>query len=110
MIDRVHKENKEREQSVLLARKEELTESTEEELLEQITQTGAKVKVKWLADELKDSDWKEGWYSATVNSYCNETDLLTITYTSEPGQPYEEELFPLIANKKLQLSRVTPLI
>ena len=105
LMDRTHKENKERGQSVhvLLPRKEELTECTEEELLERITQTGAKVKVKWLADELKDSDWKEGWYSATVNGYCDETDLLTVTYTSEPGTPYEEELLPLIANKKLKL-------
>ena len=106
-IDNVQKKNKEREHSLPLliraCKSKQLTECTEEELRERIIQTGAKVKVKWEASELKDTDWNEGWYSATVNSYCSETDILTITYTSEPGKPYEEELLPLLANKNVKL-------
>ena len=48
--------------------------------------------------ELESTDWKGGWYKATVNSYCNETDMLTLPYASEPGIPYEEELLPLLSN------------
>ena len=44
-----------------------------------------------------------GWYSAMVHSYDNDTDLLTIVYLSEPGIPYEEELLPLITNRKIKL-------
>ena len=71
--------------------------------MERITQTGAKIKVKWMKDELEGTDWKEGWYTATVNSHCSVNDILTITYTSEQGTPYEEELLPLVANNKIKL-------
>ena len=78
-------------------------ECSDAELREQIIQTGAKVKIKWTPDELEGTDWKGGWYKATVNSYCNETDMLTLTYVSEPGIPYEEELLPLHTNNEIKL-------
>ena len=75
----------------------------EEELQQQIVQTGSKVKIFWSKEELQDTDWNSGWYSATVHSYDTDTDLLTITSSSERGIPYEEELFPLITNKKIKV-------
>ena len=61
------------------------------------------VKVHWTKQEMKDSWWKAGWYIATVHSYDEDTDTLTITisYASEPDNPYAEELTPLIEGKKI---------
>ena len=78
--------------------------STEEDnLTENIKQTGSKIKVLWSAEEVGDSGWKPGWYPATVQKYCEETDILTVVYLLEPGICYEEELSPLTANKKIKL-------
>lgn len=78
-------------------------QSTSEDLTERIVQIGSKVKVKWLSEEVKESGWRAGWYTATVHKYCRESDIITITYTTEPGVVYEEELTPLIANNKIKL-------
>ena len=74
-----------------------------DDLQERIVQTGSKVKIYWSKEELQETDWRVGWYSATVHSHDNDTDILTITYSAEPGIPYEEELLPLITNKKIKL-------
>lgn len=78
----------ERGQSVLLPAHRKDSKQFTEELLEQTTQIGAIVKLKWLVDESKDTK-RKGWYNVTVKSHHNETDMLTITHTSEPGKPYE---------------------
>ena len=35
---------------------------------QRIIQIGSKVKVQWTAEEVKGTNWKVGWYTATVNS------------------------------------------
>lgn len=70
------------------------------DLTELLVQIGSKVKVRWSSDELQGSGWRAGWYEATVHNYCRESDIITITYIDEPGVPYDEELTPLVANKK----------
>ena len=72
-------------------------------LLEKITQVGAKVKVQWSTDEVKNSGWRAGWYVAVVQQYHPESDMLLITYASEPDNVYEEELTPLISKKRIKL-------
>ena len=52
---------------------------------------------------MKESGWRAGWYVGTVHGYHDDTDTLTITYASEPHDPYEEELTPLIEGNKIQL-------
>lgn len=52
---------------------------------------------------MKESGWRAGWYVGTVHGYHDDTDTLTITYASEPHDPYEEELTPLIERNKIQL-------
>ena len=54
-------------------------------LKEQIVEIGTKLKVKWSQDELGDSGWRPGWYTTTVQGYDEDTNLLTVTYPSEPG-------------------------
>ena len=77
--------------------------SSEDNLAERITQTGSKIKVHWSAEEVKESGWKSGWYTATVQKYCQDTDMLTVTYMSELDETYDEELLPLLSNGRIKL-------
>ena len=47
--------------------------------------------------------WRAGWHVATVHNYCMETDMIMLTYQSEPNDLYDEELSPLIADRKIKL-------
>ena len=40
---------------------------------------------------------------ATVHSYCIDSDIITVTYHSEPNNPYEEELTLMIEEGKIKL-------
>ena len=44
-------------------------------LKKQITEFGARVKVKWTADDIVDSGWRPGWYTAHVQGY---EDIITL--------------------------------
>ena len=70
---------------------------------EQFKQVGTKVKIQWSDTEVAGTGWKPGWFTATVQQYCESTDMLVITYSAEPGQIYEEELTPLISSNKIRL-------
>jgi hypothetical protein len=75
------------------------TVCTEDELLEQRSQSKSKMDKR--RTERQQLERRVVWCCS--QSYCSETDMLTITYTSEPGKPYREELLPLNSNKKLKL-------
>ena len=75
------------------------------QLAECITQIGSKVMIHWSNEEIGETGWKEGWYDATVQKYCEESDImLTVCYKSEPYQTYDEELLPLLSNDRIKLS------
>lgn len=59
---------------------------------EQIKEVGAKIKVKWSAEEIGDSGWQAGWYKAIVQGYDDELDEIIILYPSEPGCTYTLDL------------------
>lgn len=44
---------------------------------------GAKVQIKWDKEEVATTGWRGGWYTATVNGYCEETDEITILLNME---------------------------
>lgn len=73
------------------------------ESLSDLPEVGAKVKVQWNVDEVKESGWRSGWYSATVQQYNTESDTILIVYSSEPDNVYKEELTRLISAKKIKL-------
>lgn len=75
----------------------------ENTLATQITQIGSKIKLRWSAKEVGDAGWRPGWYAATVQKYCQETDMLTVTYASEPDETYDEELLPLLSKGAIKL-------
>ena len=79
-------------------------ESVSGDLTERLVQIGSKAKVRWSFDGLQGFGWRVGWYEATVHKYCRESDIITITYTAEQGVPYNEELAPLVVNKKIKLT------
>ena len=56
---------------------------TRDELKNQISQTGSRIKVKWTKEEVADSGWKPGWYIAEVQSY--DEDVITVLYNIHVG-------------------------
>ena len=76
---------------------------TSEVSQEEMKQVGAKVKIKWTADEIGDSGWRCGWYVAYVQAYDEETDNLTLEYLSEPGAIYIVDLTKYIHMEKIEL-------
>jgi len=60
---------------------------------------GAKIQIKWDKEEVVGTGWRGGWYTAVVNSYCEETDELTVTYSSERTTPYTELSDPVSSHK-----------
>ena len=70
---------------------------------QKIIQIGLKVKIHWTAKEVKDSGWKTGWYTANVHGYDEPADTLTVTYSSEPNNPCDEELGELLNHDKIKL-------
>ena len=42
-----------------------------DDLQEHIVQIGSKMKIYWSKEELQETDWRVGWYSATVHSYVD---------------------------------------
>ena len=77
--------------------------ASEDQLREQISQIGCKVKIRWTKEEIGDTGWKAGWYVAEVQGYDIDTDVLTVHYSSEPDCTYESELTPLIVQNKVKL-------
>jgi len=75
-------------------------------LKEQITQVGARVKVKWNAEKIGDLGWKRGWYTANVQGYDYDEDI-TVQYLSEPGCTYTMEVIPLLELVKLNLFKLS---
>ncbi len=75
---------------------------------EHICEVGAQIKVKWGSEELGDSGWRPGWYRAVVQSYDLDSDMLTITYTSEKGCVYSVDLSSMIAKGTIKLVSHTP--
>ena len=64
---------------------------------------GVHLKIMWTRDEVGDSGWKPGWYSAEVQSSSIENDEITVVYITEPDCVYAVEVTPLLAEGKLRL-------
>jgi hypothetical protein len=68
-------------------------------------EVGRQVKVKWTKEEIGDTGWRAGWYSAEVQKSDISSDEITIVYVSEPESTYEVEVTPLLAHGKLKLNK-----
>ena len=80
-----------------------LKPATHLSLKEKMSQVGARVKIKWTAEDIGNSGWRPGWYVANVQGYDDETDQLTVQYPSEPDCTYTIELTSSFHNSRIQL-------
>ena len=64
---------------------------------------GAKVKLKWTAEDIGDTGWRAGWYVALVQAYDPLEDQLTVEYCSEPGVTYTVELSSSLFEETIKL-------
>ena len=62
---------------------------------------GKRVKVKWSKDEIGDSGWKCGWYTAVVQSFSEENDTIDVVYFTEQECVYTICVSEYIAQVKL---------
>ena len=87
----------------LQPKKKEIIGLSDTDLRENISQVGSKIKIQWTKEEIGDTGWKPGWYVATVQGYCNETEIVTVKYASEPNLTYGEDLSTLISDGRIKL-------
>ena len=65
---------------------------------------GQKIKVKWTREEIGDSGWRAGWYSAQVQEVEIEEDNIRIVYFTEPNCIYTVCVSEYLANRKLKVA------
>ncbi len=109
-VDIVASTQKHRGTSLLIQSKTDeqdplLLTSDQNQQAELMVQTGARVRVKWTKEELGNSGWKPRWYTAEVQAFDPDTDVLTVTYLSEPGCVYDIELSNYVTQNKIVLVR-----
>ena len=80
----------------------EILTINQEEQYEDYFEVGSHVKIRWTSDEIGDSGWRPGWYSAEVQSSTIEDDEITVVYASEPDCVYTVEVTTLLAEGKLR--------
>ncbi|CAB4044566.1 Hypothetical predicted protein, partial [Paramuricea clavata] len=71
--------------------------------LEAFFEIGTKVKVRWSADEIKDTGWKPGWYVAYVQSADSYEDQIVVEHPSKADELYTLDVSPLVAEGSLKL-------
>ncbi len=68
--------------------KAEINPCSTEYNYEDYFEVGSNLKIRWTSEELGDSGWKPGWYSAEVQSSKIKNDEITVVYVSEPDCVY----------------------
>lgn len=64
---------------------------------------GCRVKVRWTKEEIRDSGWRPGWYTAEVQDSSLQSDQITVVYLSEPEAIYNIDVTTMLATGKLKL-------
>jgi hypothetical protein len=62
---------------------------------------GKRVKIKWSKDEIGDSGWRCGWYTAVIQSFSEENDTIDVVYFTEQECVYTLCVSKYIAKGKL---------
>ena len=72
-----------------------------------MTEVGAMLKIQWMKEDIGETGWRPGWYTAIVQSYQQDDDTIEVTYSSEPGcvRVYTVELTNMIAEGKIKLQQ-----
>lgn len=78
--------------------------ATNHEEYEDYFSIGTKIKVRWTKDEIGDSGWRCGWYTAQVQEGHLEEDVIQVLYFSEPECVYSVCVSEYLALGKLKLA------
>ena len=81
------------------------TRESKDEAYEEFFEVGTEIKVKWTKEEIGDSGWRPGWYTAQIQMADIENDIIKVEYQSEPGCIYTVDVTPMIAQGKLRLKK-----
>ncbi len=77
---------------------------TNHEEYEEYFSIGTKIKIRWTKDEIGDSGWRCGWYTAQVQEGYLEDDNIQVLYFSEPECVYSVCVSEYLALGKLKLA------
>ena len=81
------------------------TVKTDFDIKDQVCIVGSKISIKWSKEDVKDSGWKPGWYTAYVQEYDEDEDEITVNYPCEPGCVYTLSVTPAITADTIRLVR-----
>ena len=76
----------------------------ENETYEEYFAVGAKIKLRWTKEEIGDSGWRCGWYTAQVQASNLEEDTIEVLYFSEPESVYSVCVSEYLSLGKLELA------
>lgn len=82
---------------------EKLQPTTDTDSIFSFFEIGQRIKVRWTADDIGDTGWRAGWYTAEVQGSDVESDKINVVYTSEPNCVYDVEVTPSFIEGKLRL-------
>ena len=72
---------------------------------EEFYEIGVMVEIRWSQDELSDTDWKEGWYAAEVQSVDRDDDEIDVVFSKNPDSVYTISVIPNLISGKLRLKK-----
>lgn len=79
-------------------------EKIQDQEYEEYFSIGVKVKIRWTNEEIGDSGWRSGWYTAQVQESHLEDDTIQVLYFSEPECVYSVCVSEYLALGKLKLA------
>ena len=83
-----------------------LINQTESDIIRnQVCQTGTRITVKWTKEQVGDSGWKPGWYTADVQYYDDINDEISVLYPGEPDIVYKMDVESSITEKCIRVVR-----
>lgn len=83
---------------------QELSPDGDGNTYERFFNIGAKIKVFWEKEAVKELGWRGGWYVAHVTSYSREDDRISVQFVSERKSIYDIEVASSLANNTLTLA------
>eukprot|EP00112_Aurelia_sp_Birch-Aquarium-sp1_P011710 Seg24649.1 transcript_id=Seg24649.1/GoldUCD/mRNA.D3Y31 product="hypothetical protein" protein_id=Seg24649.1/GoldUCD/D3Y31 len=89
----------------MLARDNLRIRTPQDQEYEEMFEVGAVLKIKWDADEIGDSGWRPGWYTADVQMADLDNDTVEVEYRSEQGCIYKIQVTPMLSKGKLLLKK-----
>lgn len=73
------------------------------DIYQKFFEVGKFVRVKWSKEEVGESGWRRGWFTAKVQGCPIKDDRITAKYLSEPESIYDMEVTLELAKRRLKL-------